>query len=147
MNFFEFAESMESYPAEKWLDDIQIEVENNQFEKQLQLQQWNMGEDSNGDILGRYSKTTEELSDGRKKWGETYDINETGQTRRNLQLYGDQSNNDILFYFDSKSAALPGLMERIGDRLFGLQDKNIGQFTDIAQNIAVDLLNTNLNLK
>ena len=147
MNFFEFAENLQNYSASDLLDDLQTELEGNPYAKALQLQQWNLGEDSEGRILGIYTKTTEILSGGRKKAGETYDIFDTGVTRRNTNLFGLQVNGDIDFWFDSESPAMAGLMEKIGDRMFGLQDKNLGQLAEIAQDVAVDLLNINLNLK
>lgn len=147
MNFFEFADNLNRYSSAMLVDDLQLGLENNEFAIALQRQQWNEGLDSNGDLLGRYSKETEIITDGRKKAGETFDIFETGETRRNLSLNGQQGGGDITFYFDSKSQALPELLGRIGGRLFGLQNKNINQFTQIAQDLAADLLNKNLKLK
>jgi hypothetical protein len=147
MNFFEFAENLNKYTADQFLDDLQISLEKNEYVLALQRQQWNEGLDSNGNILGRFSKATEIITDGRKKAGELFDINETGETRRKLVMYGERKNNDLLFYFDSDSRALPELLERIGNRLFGLQDKNMGQFIAIAQQTAIELLNKNLKLK
>lgn len=144
MDFFKFAQNLENYTSEQLLDDIQTAAEHNPYLKALQLQQWNEGQDSEGALLGRYSKATEIISEGRKKAGETFDINETGETRRNTELFGEQQGDDINWYFDAKSAAMPGLMERIGPRLLGLKQRNIELFGEILQDIAVEQLNDNL---
>lgn len=147
MNFFEFANNLKQYPITKFIDDLHISLEKNQYVNALQKQQWNEGLDKDGNILGRYSKATEIITDGRKKAGELFDINDSGETRRKLELFASQENQDLLFYFDSDSKALPDLLQRIGKRLFGLSDKNISQFVMIAQNTAIELLNNNLKLK
>lgn len=147
MNFFEFADNLKKYTPSEFLDDLQISLEKNPYVIALQKQQWNEGLDADGKILGRYSKETEILSDGRKKEGELFDISDTGETRRKLELFAQEESGDLLFYFDSDSQALPELLERIGERLFGLQPKNMGQFIGIAQVTAIGLLNTNLKLK
>ena len=147
MNFFEFANNLKQYPITKFIDDLHISLEKNQYINALQKQQWNEGLDKDGNILGRYSKATEIITDGRKKAGELFDINDSGETRRKLELFASQENQDLLFYFDSDSKALPDLLQRIGKRLFGLSDKNISQFVMIAQNTAIELLNNNLKLK
>ena len=146
MDFFQFAEDLKIYNTSKFLDDLQIEIEKNQYVKQLQLQQWNEGKAADGSILGLYSKATEIITDGRKKAGTTFDIFDTGETRRKLSLFATQENQDLLFYFDSDSKALPDLLERIGSKLFGLEAKNIGQFVDISQGVAIQLFKKNLKL-
>ena len=146
MDFFQFVEDLENYTTEKFLDDLQAEVEDNPYVKALQLQQWNEGKDSDGNILGRYTKTTELLSDGRKKAGELYDLFDTGQTRRGTYISGIQSDGDITWYFDAKSPAIFDLLSKLGGRIFGLQEKNLGQFAEISQDLGIDLLNKNLKL-
>jgi hypothetical protein len=147
MNFFQFADDLKNYSTEKFLDELQIDLESSEYTKALQKQQWNEGIGSDGNILGRYSKTTEILSDGRKKAGETYDIFETGETRRKLILFSTQQDKDLSFFFDSDSQAVPDLLQLIGPRLFGLAGKSKEQFTAIAVEKAIQLLNTNLKLK
>jgi len=147
MNFFEFADNLKNYSTEKFLDDLQVDLEKSEFTTALQKQQWNEGIGSDGNILGRYSKTTEILSDGKKKAGETYDIFQTGETRRKLTLFATEQSNDLSFFFDSDSQAVPDLLQLIGPRLFGLTEKNKQQFTAIAVEKAIKLLNTNLKLK
>ncbi len=147
MNFFTFAEDIKSFSTEKFLDDIQTELEKSEYTLALQKQQWNEGIDNEGKILGRYSKTTEILTDGRKKAGTTYDIFETGETRRKLTLFGMQADKDITFFFDSDSKAVPDLLQLIGPRLFGLTPKNKDNFTTMAVDKAIQLLNTKLKFK
>lgn len=44
------------------------------------------GVNSEGDIIGTYSYTTELLSEGRKKRGEPYDLNDTGEFFRSMYV-------------------------------------------------------------
>jgi hypothetical protein len=44
------------------------------------------GVNSEGDIIGTYSYTTELLSEGRKKRGEPYDLNDTGDFFRSMYV-------------------------------------------------------------
>jgi len=148
MNFFNFVENLNKYPAAKLLDDIQNELEKTPEATDLLKQQWNEGIGSDGKLLGRYSKATEILSNGAKKYGEPFDIFQTGETRRKLQLFGFQKGGDIDFLFESDSVAMPDLLQRIpAERLLGYTDKDKERFTAIAVEKAIKLLNTNLKLQ
>lgn len=147
MDFFEFAESIERYTPEDFLDDVQVAAENSPYIKALQLQQWNEGENNEGGVLGRYSLATEIISDGKKKKGETFDINDTGETRRKTELFAEQQNGDLNLYFDGKSKAIAdGLLER-APKLFGLKPRNITLASEIVQDLSVNILNEKLKLK
>jgi hypothetical protein len=147
MNFFEFAENLKNYPTIKFIDELLLSIEKNNLVADLQRSQWDEGLDSEGNILGRYSLMTQIITDGRKKAGDPFDIDDTGETRKNLELFSKQESQTLLFHFDSHSQALPNLLQRVGPRLFGLQEKNLDKFTAITQDNAIDLLNTNLKLK
>ena len=147
MNFFEFAENINRYPVDKLVDDIQISIEKNAKVLELQKNQWQEGKDFNGNLLGRYSYATEILSGGRKKRGEPFDLYDTGDFYRKTNLFGEQKNNDITFFFDSDGIVAGKLLERLGERIFGLQQKNIDITTEIVQETMCDLINKNLKLK
>lgn len=147
MNFFEFADNLKNYPTVKFLDELLISLEKNESVAGLQTSQWDDGLDSDGNILGRYSLMTQIITNGRKKAGDPFDIDDTGETRKNVELFSRQESQNIVFRFNSNSQALPDLLQRVGKRLFGLQDKNLDKFTEIARDNAIDLLNTNLKLK
>ena len=147
MNFFEFAENINRYSVDKLVDDIQIAIEKNAKVLELQKNQWQEGKDSNGNLLGLYSYATEILSGGRKKKGEPFDLYDTGDFYKKTNLFGEQKNNDITFFFDSDGTNAGKLLERLGERIFGLQQKNIDITTEIVQETMCDLINKNLKLK
>lgn len=146
MNFFEFAENLKNYPTNKFEDDIAIQLDSSNEIIELQKSQWDKGEDSNGKVLGYYSKMTEILSGGRKKQGDRFNLLDTGDFRNQTYLLTMGKSNDLIFDFDSTGTNTSELLERIGSTIFGLQDKNKEQFTQIAQETAMDLLNKNLKL-
>lgn len=148
MNFFDFASNLNKYTSSQLLDDLQENLEKTPEATDLIKQQWNEGIGSDGKILGRYTKATEEISGGLKKFGTTYDIFQTGETRRKLTLFGFQKSGDIDFLFESDSQAMPSLLERIpAEILLGYTQKDKERFTTIAVEKAIQLLNTNLKLK
>lgn len=146
MNFFDFSETLEKYTVEKFIDDFTDDLASEKQITEIQESQWDEGKDGNGNLLGLYSKTTEILSFGRKKAGTPYNIFDTGETRKNLYLFPEVKNKDVLFNFDTQSAAMPNLLELVGPRLLGLAPKNQDRFTEIAQETAIKILNTNLKL-
>ena len=147
VNFFQFAEDLNKYSSKMLLDDLQNEIEATPEATDLIKQQWNEGIGADGNLLGRYSKATEIISGGLKKYGEPFDIFQTGETRQKLTLFGFQKDNDIDFIFESDSQAMPSLLERIpSERLLGYTQKDKERFTAIAVEKAIKLLNTNLKL-
>ncbi|MBC7652326.1 MAG: hypothetical protein H7101_11310 [Deinococcales bacterium] len=148
MNFFDFSDNLNNYSAVKLLDDLQVQLEKTPEATDLIKQQWNEGIGSDGKILGRYSKATEIITNGRKVAGTTYDIFDTGETRQKLTLFGFQKSGDIDFLFESDSQAMPELLQRIpADILLGYTEKDKDKFTAIAVEKAIILLNTNLKLR
>lgn len=147
MNLFEFAENIQNYSTDKFMNDLSAELDSNQEVLDLQLSQWDKGEDSNGQVLGYYTKMTEILSGGKKKEGDRYNLLDTGSFRASTYLLPMEKSNDLVFDFDSSDSKTSELIQKIGPSIFGLQDKNIERFTLIAIEKAKQILNTNLKLK
>jgi len=146
MNFFEFSNNLKRYPANQFLFDLQDDLSSNDEAINLQKEQWQEGEDSNGKLLGRYSLMTEMLSDGRKKAGDPYTLYDTGDFYKQTKLFSGVKSNDLMFTIDSNGINKPKLLQKLGDRIFGLQPKNKERFTAIAVEKAIQILNTNLKL-
>jgi len=146
MNFFEFANNLKRYPANQFLFDLQDDLSSNDEAINLQKEQWQEGEDSNGKLLGRYSLMTQMLSDGRKKAGDPYTLYDTGDFYKQTKLFSGVKSNDLMFTIDSNGINKPELLQKLGDRIFGLQPKNKERFTAIAVEKAIQILNTNLKL-
>lgn len=146
MNFFEFAENLNKYTTSRFVYDLQTELERNNEAIQLQKDQWAKGKDAHGIILGLYSRGTESINPN-KKAGTPFTLFDTGDFYQQTHLFGNIKDNDLLFNFDSDGTNTYKLITRLGERIFGLQDQNKDQFTQIAQTTAIDLLNKNLKLK
>ena len=147
MNFFEFSEIVDKYPVQKFMDDLANGLDSDKEILQLQINQWDKGEDSEGKILGYYSKATEILSGGRKKQGDKFNLFDTGSFREKTYLLTTEKSNDLLFDFDSSDSKTSELLAKINPNIFGLQEKNKDDFTTKAVDKAIEILNTNLKLK
>jgi len=146
MDFFAFAELLQNYSTSRFVYDLQTELERNNDAIQLQKDQWKIGLDAHGVILGLYTKGTEAINPS-KVAGTPFTLFDTGDFYEQTHLFGNIKDNDLLFNFDSSGTNTGALIARLGERIFGLQDKNIDQFTQIAQDLAIEILNTNLKLK
>jgi hypothetical protein len=62
------------------------------------------------------------------------------------KLFSGVKSNDLMFTIDSNGINKPELLQKLGDRIFGLQPKNKERFTAIAVEKAIQILNTNLKL-
>lgn len=148
MNLFEFAYNLSIYDSSKFLNDLAESLATNENVNDLQRQQWKEGEDFEGNILGIYSKMTEELSMGKKKAGDPYDLLDTGDFYSKTHIFNDKSETNLLLNFNSIGARNTGeLLKKIGPRIFGLQKESIIKLTSIAQISANQLLSTNLKIK
>lgn len=147
MNFFQFAENIKNYSVDKFENDLIKEIESSDSIKELQEMQWDKGQDSDGNVLGLYSKATEILSFGRKKAGTPFDLYDTGDFRKQTKINTIEKENDLSFFFDSTGKNTNDLLQKIGPRMFGLQNQNQNKMAFEAQEIAVELLKKNLKLK
>lgn len=147
MNLFDFFESVRNYPTQKFIDDLANSMDSDKDAIQLQISQWDKGEDENGKVLGYYTKATEILSSGRKKQGDRFNLFDTGDFRQHTYLFSIEKQNDLLFDFDSSGTNTTKLLDKIGPTIFGLQQQNKDKFTELATEKAIQLLNTNLKLK
>jgi hypothetical protein len=146
MNFFEFAETLKNYSTSRFIYDLQSSLEKNSDVIQLQKDQWKKGLDAHGVILGLYSMGTEAINPN-KKAGTPFTLFDTGDFYEQTHVFGNVKDNDLLFNFDSSGTNTVALIARLGERIFGLQENNKDQFTMIAQDVAIEILNTNLKLK
>ena len=147
MNFFEFADSLDKFSVQKFMDDLASALDSDKEILKLQISQWDKGEDSEGKILGYYSKATEILSGGRKKQGDKFNLFDTGSFRDKTYLLGMEKSKDLIFDFDSSDSKTSELLAKISPNIFGLQQKNKDEFTTKAVDKAIEILNTNLKIK
>jgi hypothetical protein len=148
MNFFEFSEILSNYSAQKFAFDLSDSLEYNENAIQLQKDQWQKGQDCEGLLLGKYSKYTQRINP-LKVAGTPYTLFDTGNFYQETKIFISTVNNDLLFKYYSTGINTKFLLKNpeLGERIFGLQGKSQDEFTQIAQDIAIDILNTNLKLK
>lgn len=147
MTFFEFANNVQDFSIDKFENELIVFIESSQKIKDLQESQFDNGLDGDGNLLGRYSKLTEILSGGKKVFGEPYNLLDTGDFRNKLKINTIKKSNDLSFFFDSTGKNTNSLLDLIGQRMFGLQQKNIEILTSEAEFFAIDLILKNYKLK
>lgn len=84
-------------------------------------------EDIFGNPIGFYSKATEEITGGRKKEGEPFDLFETGEFLAGFfaEMRGDEA---IFDTSDSKKGKV--IAQTLSKDLFGVQDKDLKKVID-----------------
>ena len=84
-------------------------------------------EDTQGDPIGFYSRATEEITEGRKKEGDPFDLRETGTFLDSL--YVKVQNDSILFdTTDPKKSEV--LKNLLSEDIFGLQDSELDELIE-----------------
>ena len=84
-------------------------------------------EDTQGDPIGFYSRATQEITGGRKKEGDPFDLRESGTFLDSL--YAKVQNDSILFdTTDSKKNKV--LKNLLSQDIFGLQDDDLNDLLE-----------------
>ena len=84
-------------------------------------------EDTQGDPIGFYSIATEEITEGRKKEGDPFDLKESGTFLDSL--YAKVQNDSILFdTTDPKKKKV--LRNLLSENIFGLQDRDLNELIE-----------------
>ena len=138
MNIFQYHKN--PLTGDKILDYArQIVAENELLLKDIQESQWDKGEDSKGNIIGRYKSLTEVLSKGKKKKGTRYNLNDKGDLRRSTDVKSKRQDDDIVIITDSSAPHLLDLFDTIQNyglisnpnTIFGYQKENLKKFREI----------------
>ena len=151
MNFFEYANNVLAFNPDKFLFEIENEIERMPEVTDLQKKQWLEGKDAKGNSLPLYSKLTETLSGGRKKAGTPFTLLDTGDLHKKTKIFGNRKDGDLFMNFESDS---PNLLKVLAnpkllndpERIFGLQPKNRELLQEIVQQIARKTLKKTLKL-
>ena len=147
MNFFEFANNVQDFSIDKFENELIVLIESSEKIKQLQENQFDDGLDSDGNFLGRYSMLTQILSGGKKAFGEPYNLLDTGDFRNKLKINNIKKSDDLSLFFDSKGKNTNNLLDLVGERMFGLQEKNINKLIIESKAFAIDVILKNYKLK
>jgi hypothetical protein len=141
------------------INSVKVSVsENEQILTQLQKDQWSEGKDKNGQIIGKYSKSTQYIAKesgiNNKIAGQPYNLDWTGQLKRQTDIKTRTVTNDVLVQIDSSSPTLLPLFETIEkygflsnpNTIFGYQPQKKDVVINIIKTTALSKLKRKLNV-
>ena len=141
------------------INSVKVSVsENEQILTQLQKDQWSEGKDKNGQIIGVYSEYTEKVAKesgiNNKIAGQPYNLDWTGQLKRQTDIKTRTVTNDVLVQIDSSSPTLLPLFETIEkygflsnpNTIFGYQPQKKDVVINIIKTTALSKLKIKLNV-
>lgn len=129
MDVLDWIEKANNFNSNEFLNDFSMVIINDENIIDLQRLQWdNEGTDYKGRVIGFYKESTEEITGGRKKAGDPYDLKNTGDFWENTFLVAIIKGDDIEFLYDSSGMNKDKLFETIQfhgeisnpDDIFGL---------------------------
>ena len=144
------------------INSVKVSVSENEIIlKTLQIEQWTEGKDRNGDIIGLYAKTTEDIAkranpkpNRPKIAGEPWNLDWTGELNRRTDIKTRTITNDVLIKIDSTSSTEPKLFDQIlrsgliqdPNTIFGYQPQKKDVVINIIKNTALSKLKRKLNV-
>ena len=141
------------------INSVKVSVsENEQILTQLQKDQWSEGKDKNGEVIGVYSEYTEKVAKesgiNNKIAGQPYNLDWTGQLKRQTDIKTRTVSNDVLVQIDSTSPTLLPLFQTIEkygflsnpNTIFGYQPQKKDVVTRIIKTTALSKLKRKLNV-
>lgn len=129
MDVLDWIEKAKNYDSDQFLSDFAMQIIEDEKAIDIQREQWAIdGADIHGHTIGFYKKLTEELTGGRKKAGEPYDLKDTGDFWQKTYLNAVIKGKDLEFEFNSSGinkSALFATIKKHGeidnpDDVFGL---------------------------
>lgn len=150
MDVLDWIEKSKNFDSKDFLEGCSVVIINDENIIDLQRMQWNRdGVDYKGQIIGFYKKSTEEITGGRKKAGEPYDLKNTGDFWQNTFIMAIVKGDDIEFVYDSSGINKNKLFETIQkhgeisnpDDIFGLYEPFKVKMVEFLQTIFINQLN------
>lgn len=156
MDVLEWIEKAEKFKTQEFLNDFAYDVFEDENVLEVQKRQWEKGLSSKGDEIGFYKKSTEEITNGRKKYGELYDLKDTGDfwNKTYLSTQVQPRKKDVIFGFNSDGDKKRRLFKTIRDYglitdpndIFGLHKPHMQEFIEIIEPKFVQLLKEYYNV-
>ena len=110
------------------------DVKNMATELNRDEQLFKKGENTDGEVIGYYSKATEKLSKGRKKKGQKYDFKDTGDFLESMEtIY----KNKIGLIIDADTQKDDEDIAKKYDKLLGLSDENLAKVRSKSKNVLI----------
>lgn len=158
MNFLEFIKK--PLTRQTLLSSVREAVSQNELAlSQMQKDQWNDGENKQGKIIGRYSKTSEEYArefgaNEPKIAGEPYNLDWTGDLKRGIGISSKELPDDVIITIDSSSSNKIKLFQTIKaygliddpKSIFGYQPKRLDAVTRLINRDSLKNLKRKLNV-
>lgn len=120
MDILDWIEKAKNFNSVEFLNDFAYDIIEDEESVKIQKDQWSQGLSVKGEEIGFYKKSTEEITNGRKKYGELYDLKDSGDLWNKTYL-GTQvqpRKKDIIFGYGSDGENKRKLFKTI--RLYGL---------------------------
>ena len=157
MTIYDYIESVLAYTPTKYVSDLKSELEVDKTIPEIQTQQWEKGQDSNGNIVGTYSEQTEIISGGRKVAGTPYTFFDSGDLYKQTRTIINEKDGELVYYLDSDSPNKKLLFDFFyqnssavttfnPEDIFGIQTENTDQVVEVVQDKCSTLLTKNLNI-
>lgn len=148
MDILEWIEKAERFDKNEFLSDFAKEIAFDDKVIDLQRQRWGLGLSYNNKVIGRYKKSTEEISGGMKKAGDPYNLFFTGdfwsRTYINILIKGGEF--EVEYTSDGNNKAdLFRTIEKYGklkdaSDIFGLDNDDIAEFIEMMKPKYITLL-------
>ena len=108
--------------VDAWMKSIDIDVKKDiiRFIQDDQLTQ--KGIDGDGDVIGLYSRATEMMTNGRKREGDRYNLNDTGAFYRSMYV---RAMIDSIFIDANPIKDKDNLFLKYGENIIMLTDENL----------------------
>lgn len=156
MDVLEWIEKAESFNSVEFLNDFAFDIVEDKKSIESQKEQWKDGLSKKGQEIGFYKKSTEEITGGRKKYGELWNLKDTGDFYQKTYLGTNiqPRKKDILFGFNSNGDHKRRLFKTIReyglivdpDDIFGLHDPYMEEFIKLIKPKFVQQLNNHYHV-
>lgn len=150
MDVLDWIEKAKQFNSNELLNSFGLRVSSDESIVDIQREQWsNKGTDHKGQIIGIYSQSTEEMTNGLKKYGTPWNLRNTGDFWENLFLSTSIKGKELEFVYDSNGINKSKLFDTIKKHglisnptnIFGVENSYIERFIKKIEPKFVEQLN------
>ena len=156
MDVLDWIEKAKDFNSVEFLNDFAFDIIEDEESVQIQKDQWEKGHSVKGEEIGFYEIRTEKLSGGRKKRGELWDLNNTGDfwAKTYLGTKIQPRKKDIIFDYGSDGVNKRKLFTTIRKYaliddpydIFGLSNPFIDKLNELIEPKFINQLNEYYNV-
>lgn len=151
MDILDWIEKAKNFKTREFLNDFAFDIYEDEKSVEYQKEQWKAGLSQKGEEIGYYKKSTEEITGGRKIYGELWDLKDSGDfyNKTYLSTLVQPRKKDVLFGYGSDGDNKRKLFKTIReyglivdpDDIFGLHDPYMEKFIKLIEPKFVQQLN------